>query len=117
MAGDDGRLIFFADLRSDVVEAFREDENDFERTVVALAIEEKDVVSWDNVDWQKYMTDPQALERDHGPGRPELAYEVVLLDSEGRVVEDLWAGDLAEAKSHIDRYRGAVWEASPWMRK
>jgi hypothetical protein len=115
MAGDDGRLIFFADLRSDVVEAFREDENDFERTVVALAIEESDAVLWE---WKLTKRQTLAnifdfLEDDHppGPGRPSLVYQVVWLDKDGQVVEDFGAtDDLEEAKSLIDQWPGATWE-------
>ena len=114
MAGDHGRLIFFADLRSDAVEAFRKDENDFERTVVALAIEEAHAVVWEmEVDW-KHQTVDEVLElheRDRGPGRPALVYEVVWLDKDAQVVEDFGAtDDLEEAKSLIDQWPGATWE-------
>ena len=46
-AGQEGRPILFADLRPDVVEVFRDSENDVERTEVALAIEETEALaSW-----------------------------------------------------------------------
>ena len=115
MAGDDGRLIFFADPRSDVVEAFRTDENDVERTVVALAIEEEDAVVWEMEVHLSTKPWPTSSPLSRSRSRPgDTGFRLLWSSGSTRRVESsrtLLRDDVEEAKSHIDFLPGATWES------
>jgi hypothetical protein len=110
---ENGRLVFFADLRPDLVEA---DETDgVVREVVALAIFEAQTIRWDvplHHSGRPLMPD-EILAMDLGEGEPGLVYYVLELEAEGRVVDDWVPGDLGAAKAFLQSYPGAVWEELP----
>jgi hypothetical protein len=118
------RLLYFADLRPDYVESFRDDAG-VERTLAALAILQFRSVEWElDIDQEAALVEHLTAvsqggewgekHPNLGEGTPILAYCVVELDADGQEIDDWYPGDLEACKSFLDRYGKTVsWERLP----
>ena len=116
---EDGRLVFFAELRPDLVYVTPDDGVGVAREVVALAIFEHRTVSWELPldEWRPSASFDQIKAlieaTPSGEGKPVLDYYVLELEAQGRVVDDWVPGDLEGAKEFLAGFPGAVWEELP----
>jgi hypothetical protein len=116
---ENGRPVFFAELRPDLVYVTPDDRVGVAREVVALAIFEHLTVSWELPldQWRSPVSFDQVKAlieaTPSGEGKPVLNYYVLELEAQGRVVDDWVPGDLESAKEFLAGFAGAVWEELP----
>jgi hypothetical protein len=116
---EDGRLVFFAELRPDLAFVTPDEGVGADREVVALAIFEHPTVLWELPldQWRPPLSVEQVKAlieaTPSGEGKPVLNYYVLELEAQGRVVDDWVPVDLESAKEFLADFPGAVWEELP----